>query len=138
MGDRGKKSFSEITAIKPAGISAIKRPEAPASLTDAQAIEWRAVVNRMPPDWFPRETHALLERYCCHVISANRIAEIIESMISATDSPGWLGDYDRLLKMQEGEGRALSSLATRMRLTQQTQYSHRKKTGPKMPAPWNH
>ena len=40
-----------------------------------------------------------------------------------------VGDYDLLLKMQEREGRALSSLATRMRMTQQTQYDKSKKRG---------
>ena len=38
-----------------------------------------------------------------------------------------VGKYDKLLAMQEREGRALSSLATRMRITQQALYDKSKK-----------
>jgi hypothetical protein len=42
------------------------RPEPPEDLTEEQAAEWSAVVDRLPADWFPRETHGLLARYCRH------------------------------------------------------------------------
>ena len=136
MGSRGKKSFTELGTMKPIGITAIKRPEPTADLTDDQAHEWRAVVNRMPAEWFPRETHALLAQYCRHVVSARHVAEIIEKLWSSDDFS--LETFDQLLRMQEREGRALSSLATRMRITQQSRFSHRKRTGPRIPAPWQH
>ena len=78
MGSRGKKPISELSVIKPTGITAIQRPEPADGMTDEQAHEWKAVVNRMPADWFPRETHALLEQYCRHVVSARRVAEIVD------------------------------------------------------------
>ena len=118
------------------GITATERPEPPKGLTDDQANEWRAVVNRMPAEWFPRETHALLAQYCRHVVSAQHVAEIIEKLWSSDDFS--LETFDQLLRMQEREGRALSSLATRMRITQQSRFSHRKRTGPRIPAPWQH
>jgi len=133
MGNRGKKSSDEIIALKLASISAVKRPESPADLTKAQADAWHNVVSAMPADWFPRETHALLEQYCRHVVSARRIAEIVESL-NADDFN--LDNFDRLLRMQERESRATSSLATRMRITHQARFSHRKTTGPKTPKPW--
>jgi uncharacterized protein YicC (UPF0701 family) len=43
---------------------------------------------------------------------------------------------DRLLKMQEREGRAMSSLATRMRLTQQTSYDKTKPRPIATKPPW--
>lgn len=45
-------------------------------------------------------------------------------------------EYDRLLKMQEREGRAMSSLATRMRITQQTTYDKSKKKPVTGKKPW--
>jgi hypothetical protein len=135
---RGRTSAASL-ALPPPGIEAVARPDAPYDLTDEQAAEWWALVNRMPADWFPRETHGLLAQYCRHVVAARRIAEMIGSLETElrkeieggadrlTVTLGAAKALDRLLKMQEREGRALSSLATRMRLTQQTTYDKSKK-----------
>jgi hypothetical protein len=53
----------------------------------------------------------------------------------ATD-PLDLGEYDQLLKMQEREGRALSSLATRLRITQQATVSAKAKKPSGLKRPW--
>lgn len=126
MKSRGRVSAAatEIATVTTA-LETVQRPDAPYDLTDEQTQEWWAVVNRMPADWFPRETHGLLAQYCRHVVAARRLAQLIcEAEKSKAFS---IEDYDRLLKMQEREGRAMSSLATRMRLTQQTTYDKSKK-----------
>ena len=106
----------EVAVVDP--VQAIQRPDAPYDLTDEQTEEWWAVVNRMPADWFPRETHGMLAQYCRHVVEARRIAQLIQRM--QADNEGFnVKDYDRLLKMQDREGRAISSLATRMRISKQ-------------------
>lgn len=116
-------------------VEAIQRPEPDETLTDEQATEWRAIVNRLPADWFPRETWGLLAQYCRHVVSARRVAELIRQAESAKRLD--VDDYDRLLKMQEREGRALSSLATRMRLSQQGSFDKKKGKGKALaPPPW--
>lgn len=98
-------------------------PERPApipGLTREQREEWREVVDRMPEDWFPRESHQLLAQYCRHACEARRISGIITAHVAEPlVSEKWLNQYDQLLKMQEREGRAMSSLATRLRITQQ-------------------
>lgn len=138
MGQRGKKSSASLSVVKAADITAVKRPNPTPGLTDEQATEWTCVVDRMPADWFPRETHGMLEHYCRHVVSARRVAEMIESLLAGdTESGDWVSDYDRLLKMQEREGRAMSSLATRMRISQQGQYNHKKKPGTSIKKPWD-
>ena len=133
MGIRGRQSAASLTVIA-AGIEVVPRPNPPDELTDEQAHEWRAVVNRMPAEWFPRETHGMLAQYCRHVVAARRVAQLIEAEESkdAVD----VETYDRLLKMQEREGRALSSLATRMRLSQQTTYDPKKKKPTEAKRPW--
>lgn len=130
MGARGRKSTAEITALKPK----VTRPDPPACLTKEQSQEWKAIVGRMPEDWFPRETHQLLIQYCRHVTASKKIAGLIQNMESRGIE---IEEYDRLLKMQEREGRAMSSLATRMRISQQATYDkQRSKKSSPAKKPW--
>lgn len=127
MGARGPKSIAAYAAQ--AVVEAVERPDAPYDLTDAQAIVWRGVVNQLPADWFPAETWPMLSQYCRHVVSSQHVAKLIHDLEAKTDGFD-VNEYDQLLRMQEREGRALSSLATRMRLTQQSTYD-KSKTKPK-------
>jgi hypothetical protein len=132
MGNRGRTSAAALSVIGP--VRELRRAQAPAELTDEQADEWRAIVNRMPAEWFPRETHAMLAQYCRHVIAARRVAQLIDALEGR--DPFDVEEYDRLLKMQEREGRALSSLATRMRLSQQATYDKTKRKPIAGVRPW--
>lgn len=117
MSKRGRASAASLEVVAASPVHTIQRPDAPYDLTDEQSQEWWAVVNRMPADWFPRETHGMLAQYCRHVVAARRVAQLIDQ---AEKEPSLdVENYDRLLKMQEREGRAISSLATRMRISQQ-------------------
>ena len=130
----GRKSAAALATVQSSVVSAIKRPVNPSDLTDEQALEWRAIVSRMPADWFPRETHGLLAQYCRHVVASRRVAQLV-TVLEAGDEIS-ITEYDQLLKMQEREGRAMSSLATRMRISQHAQYNHKKKTGTVLDQPW--
>ena len=131
MGQRGRKPASELTITR--AVAAVARPDAPYDLTDEQSKEWWAIVNRMPADWFPREMHGLLTQYCRHVVAARRIARLIDKIDGAKSSE----EYDNLYKMQDREGRAMSSLATKMRLTQQSTYDPKMaKKGVEPTPPW--
>ena len=134
MGKRGKKSSADLAIVTDQTIVAIERPIAPAELTDEQRYEWLKVTNRMPADHFPAETHALLSQYCRHIVDARRIAQLIDAHICGENFG--VVFYDGLLKMQEREGRAISSLATRMRLTQQTTQDRQSKNPASTPKPW--
>ena len=136
MGTRGKKSVAALSVAMPVGVT--QRPDAPYDLTDEQSEEWWAVVNRMPADWFPRETHAVLAQYCRHVVTARRVAQLIADAENPKAKGAGLDvdAYDKLLKLQEREGRAMSSLATRMRLTQQTTYDPKRKKPIEAKRPW--
>lgn len=125
MGARGRRPASSLT-VATTNIEAFDRPDAPYDLTDEQAEEWRSVVDRLPADWFPRETWPLLAQYCRHVVAARHVARLLHDLEKRRDGFD-VDEYDKLLKMQEREGRALSSLATRMRMTQQTTYDRTKK-----------
>ena len=127
MAKRGRKSAASLEVVPPVAVEAVERPDAPYDLTDEQAEEWWAVVNRLPADWFPRETHALLAEYCRHVVKSRRIAQLIADAESAEEID--IDTLDKLYKMAERESRAISSLATRMRITQQATSTHRADKG---------
>ena len=135
MGTRGRKSGAALAVPDTKVIETVERPDAPYDLTDEQSEEWWAVVNRMPADWFPRETHGMLSQYCRHVVAARHVAKLVEQQESGKKLN--IEDYDRLLKMQEREGRAISSLATRMRISQQATVRAESARKPKeLDLPW--
>src|SRR5688572_2134444 len=117
MKQRGRKSGAEL-AIVTGPVETVARPDAPYELTDEQAEEWHKVVGRLPADWFPTETHALLTQYCKHVVAARRIAQLIGAEEKKENLD--LANYDALLRMQDRESKSIGMLATRMRITQQS------------------
>ena len=90
-----------------------ERPKPPDELTSPQAEEWRAVVARMPVNWFPREIWPLLCAYCRHICNARHIAKLIEAAhdLDIGDRTA-LMRFNRLLGMQERQSNALAGLAT--------------------------
>jgi hypothetical protein len=123
MSKRGRVSAAalEIAAVSPIEMVARQRP--PHDLTDEEVEVWSAVVNDQAADWFSPSTVPMLAAFCRHTVQARRVAELIEK---ATGDPELsIQDYDRLLKMQERESRAISSLATKMRISQQATTNHR-------------
>jgi hypothetical protein len=120
MTQRGRKSadalVAEAVALQPA-----ERPDAPYDLNDEQAEEWWAVVNRMPPNWFPRETHGMLAQYCRHVVRGRKVSQMADEMEKLRGTDQFNFDvYRQLLAEEEKQTRTIASLATRMRITQQS------------------
>lgn len=133
---RKPKDTKPSNVVELASVTCIVRPPPPRELSPEAAEEWRAIVDALPAEWFSGASTPLLVSYCRHVVAARRIAALIKQ--EEGDAVGLcLGTYDRLLKMQERESRAISSLATRMRITQQATFSHRK-TKPRQSSskPW--
>lgn len=121
MAQRGRKSAAELAvASVVAPVTSEARLAAPVHLSDAEREVWSQVVNDQPASAFTPTHSPLLEQYCRHIVQARLLADEILNFDRA-----WLADddglkrYDRLLAMQEREGRAASSLATRLRITRQ-------------------
>jgi hypothetical protein len=118
MGQRGRKSAASLAVVTPI---TDHRPAPPPGLNEEQTAEWTAIVQRLPDGYFPRECHGLLSAYCKHVSAFRLLSTSIDSF-----QPAWLADddglkrYGGLLALREREGRALSSLATRLRITPQS------------------
>jgi len=118
---RGRKSAASLAAVAlQAPAVSSQRLAAPTHLSDAEQSVWAQVVNDQPASAFTDTYAPLLELYCRHVVHSRILADELANFDRA-----WLADeeglkrYDRLLAMNEREGRAASSLATRLRITRQ-------------------
>lgn len=123
MENRGRKSIAELSVVSVAPGS---RPEPPADLTEAEATYWREVSATKPADWWKADTHILLKAYCRAAVQHDQIAAAIGAISSRrlkTDK-GW-AKYERMRKLQATTSGELSSLATKMRLTQQSRYTEK-------------
>jgi hypothetical protein len=135
MEGRGRKSTASLTVVSSNPTQALRRPEPPSDLTSEQSEEWVAVVNRLPADWFPRETHPVLVSYVRHIVAGRHIAQLIAKLEKGKTVD--IDEYDKLLKLQERETRAVTACARSMRLTQQTSYLPTKKKPGPVENPWD-
>jgi hypothetical protein len=138
MGKRGPKSGASL-AIRPVTpIEKTPRPAPPRELSDEEGEEWCAIVDRLPADWFARETHALLVQYCRHIVAARRISQLIAAIQAVEKAEDFnFKAYHDALKMQQRESGILASLATKMRISQQSSYDKSRKKGEGgKPKPW--
>lgn len=120
---RGRKSAASLEVATISAVDTPPRQRPPHELTDEETEVWAAVVSSEAADWFTPATVPLLAQYCRHVVQAKRVAELIER---ATGDPQLdFRDYDKLLAMQERESRAIASLATKLRVAQQSTTNHR-------------
>lgn len=134
MGARGRKSAAELSVVGSAGIETVRRPEPPEELTDEQAHEWRAIVNSMPADWFPRGAHGTLVQLCRHRVRARRFAQLIDAAEAAEDFD--VKEYRDLCRSEGENTRLIESCETKLRLTPQTQYDKTKKRQTQTKRPW--
>lgn len=129
MGDRGRQGVAELSVAR---IHALRRPEPPDSLSREAAIEWDRIVGRLPADWFPAETLAILETYVNQVCLHRRLTE----MTQRSDA-----NVKLLAREMIDCSTQIGLLATKMRITQQATLDRKKsKNKPDRPAgdakPW--
>lgn len=122
MAERGRRSAASLSVI--AG-TIDGRPKAPDDLNKTQREIWeRTVANEAADTFKTAALQQLLKEYCRHVISAKKLAAMIEATEQLPQmSPDDLVDYDRLLKMRDRETKAIADKATKLRLTNQSRYT---------------
>ena len=91
----------------------------PEGLTEEQAQVWRTVVESRSADFFSEDAAPLLEEYCRVVVMCRLLAVEIEAGIAGGDA----GALKALLDMRDKESRRMASLATKLRLTNQSRYT---------------
>lgn len=127
MKQRGRKSTQAlaIAEISVGALDRVERQRPPHDLTDEEVEVWVSIVNAEQADWFSPGNVPLLTQLCRHVVHARRVAELLERALSSVDPETKkptlaIQDYDRLLKMQERESAVMMSLATKLRITNQS------------------
>jgi 3-methyladenine DNA glycosylase/8-oxoguanine DNA glycosylase len=121
---------------------------APEDLTKEEAALWDEIVATEPPDCFNELIKPLLAQYCRHISAARHIADLIKECKTEIEklAPETMADpsfikstefkvLNRLLKTQERESRAIASLATKLRITQQATINKRGNKTERKP-PW--
>jgi hypothetical protein len=116
MEGRGRKSTAALSVV---ATSLPQRMEPPQELTESQAALWREIVAGKPVEWFAADNAPLLAEYVRAVDMGNRLALEIELTLAGTADHS-LKD---LLKMRDTEAKRATSIATKMRLTQQSRYT---------------
>jgi hypothetical protein len=129
----------EVMARPAPGVAVRLAP--PTHISDAERSVWLQAVNDQPAEAFTPVHAPLLELYCRHIVQARILSDELANFERA-----WLADedglkrYDRLLGMAEREGRAASSLATRLRITRQAIHqvtsARQIANAPKASKPW--
>lgn len=93
--------------------------EPPTGLTEDQAEVWRSVVGARSADFFGEDAVPLLEEYCRVVVMCRLLAIQIEAGIAGGDA----AELKTLLDMRDKESRRMTSLATKLRITNQSRYT---------------
>lgn len=111
------------------------RPDPPEWLSEDEADIWKETVDSCPADWFPPETRQILAMYCGHVTryryyAAQLAAAHAEAaqLDEKTGKPKGLDTFlvKDLQTFAVKESQAAATLATRMRITQQSSYDKTK------------
>jgi len=116
-------------------VEPIQRPEAGYDLTDEATREWWEIVNRMPADWFPAETHAALTQLCRLIVRCRRLAQLAEQMEKAGGDFD-VAEYRNLVKAEGDASRVVISLMTKLRLTHQSRFDQSIQVPVKGKRPW--
>jgi hypothetical protein len=127
MSKRGRVSAAErnITVIE--GTFG-EKPAPPEELNADQAEIWRRIVASEPGDFFSTATvRDLLVDLCRHRETVDKISERVEAFkVEWFQSAEGTRTYALLLKMRDSEVRAITTLATKLRLTNQSRYEPNK------------
>lgn len=117
MKQRGRPSTASMMAVMPGD-----RPSPPDELQPDEAIEWNKIVHRMPPDWFPAETHPLLIQLCRQICNARRIADELNRV--KTGPLHEISHFDRFRewqKMLTQTAASIALLSVKLRLSKSSQ-----------------
>jgi hypothetical protein len=121
MKQRGRKSASELSVVRPLSV---ELPEPPANYSDEQSATWSQILASKPADWWDAGTLPLLDAYVRAITEHGRITDLIERMhpLAGFDE---FKEYDQMQRTQDRLQSQMARLATKMRLSQQSKYGAR-------------
>lgn len=113
-----KEVEQELKTMTVGPIEIIDRPNPPIDFDDREAAIWASIVNSMPADWFNIGSIPLLTQYVRHTVASQNLAQLIANITSNSDEIN-IKSYITLLRAQKEESGILSSLATKLRISNQ-------------------
>lgn len=141
MKTRGRNSAASLSVVVAGGFG--NRPNPPPHLTKRQKTIWQDAVAGEDPNFFNTGAlRGLLADYCRRRSVSDELTEVIDTLGGVwIDEPEQQQRYDQLLKMRDREMAAVISLATKLRLTNQSRYladvaARAARKAPKQAAPW--
>jgi hypothetical protein len=124
-GRPGTKNIQPGGVVRYSDIPGVQ-PDPPSELNPDEAQEWRRFWAVAPPGWFPRETWPLLVQLCRHVLNARWLGEAMQEvragLLNPRD-PDQVKHLETVTRLHEREGRAMTALMEKLRLTTQQRVS---------------
>ena len=93
----------------------------PSDLTEAELGLWREIVTTKPAEWFGADSAPVLKEYVRAAVACDLLAVRVREAIQGGDAEA----VKFFLDMRDKESRRAVSLATKLRLTQQSRYGAR-------------
>ena len=123
MGRRGPTPGHQT--IRPLPGREERRPPPPEGMTEAQTKLWRDVVETEPASLFDSAARRhLLRLYCEHATFRADLQGLIDKTpVEAVADPEKASAFEAMLRLRDRETKALVSLATRLRLTNQARFT---------------
>jgi len=120
---RGRKSATYVQPTR-VGLPDIPgtQPDPPKELSPDEAMEWKRLWAVAPDGWFPRETWPLLVQLCRHICMARWLGESLQEIrLGLLDprNPKQIAHLNTVSVLHEREGRAVTALMEKLRLTTQ-------------------
>lgn len=122
MGKRGPKSLAEIATVAASQVQVTARMDAPYDLADEESEVWKSIIESLPADWITPGSAPVLAAYCRCAVQARRLGQLIKSVELGKDEYD-LGMHLELIREHGKVANTLKTLATSLRLTQQSRYT---------------
>ncbi len=114
-----KELEEELGNMSISPITSTERPNPPLDFDEVEASIWASIVNSMPADWFNIGSIPLLTQYVRHTVASQNLAQLISNETSNREAIN-VKAYVTLLRAQKEESGILSSLATKLRISNQS------------------
>jgi len=111
-----RKSTASLSVVQ---VGARARLLAPDDLTADQAALWQSVVESKPVEWFGEDSAPLLKEYVRAACMADWLEGKVRDSMKAADG----NVLKAFMQMRDMESKRVASMATKLRLTQQSRYT---------------
>ena len=111
-----KPSSASLSVVP---VVAMTRMAPPRGLSDDESRLWREVVDSKPVEWFQPDSAPLLTEYVRAVVMSGQLDIQVKAALVGSET----GELKALLDMRDKESKRVVSIATKLRLTQQSRYT---------------